>query len=188
MYSPAPFLISSAALTSIFSFFFGGYFREREWAYKLWIRFQAYESTPDTEQDCLEICADLEAKERIYRQAKGLLWILLLTIVVEFIVFQFYSRPYIDPASPLFENDASHAYFWFNIIIGIIVLINCSELIYILVSWEIGSSFPFFMIRKRVTGQERLAILWKQFNCAEKKKRTVSKNRIPPYFYKKLDE
>jgi len=27
MYKPAAFLISSAALTSIFSFFFGGYFR-----------------------------------------------------------------------------------------------------------------------------------------------------------------
>ena len=188
MYSPAPFLISSAALTSIFSFFFGGYFREREWAYKLWIRFQAYESVLDSEQDCMEICAELEAKERIYRQAKGLLWILLLTIIVEFIVFQFYSHPYITPESPVFEADAPHAYFCFNIIIGIIVLINCFELIYIQLAWEVSPGFPFFVLRKRVTGQERLALLWKQFNCAEKKKAETRANRIPPYFYRKLDE
>lgn len=42
MYKPGAFLISSAALTSIFSFFFGGYYRERERAYRLWLMFVAY--------------------------------------------------------------------------------------------------------------------------------------------------
>jgi hypothetical protein len=36
MYRPGAFLISTAALTSIFSFFFGGYYRERERAYRFY--------------------------------------------------------------------------------------------------------------------------------------------------------
>ncbi|MBW1753023.1 MAG: hypothetical protein JRJ46_07940 [Deltaproteobacteria bacterium] len=42
MYKPTAFLISAAALTSIFSFFFGSYYKEREQAYWFWLTIVAY--------------------------------------------------------------------------------------------------------------------------------------------------
>ena len=95
MYHPSPFLISSAALTSIFSFFFGGYFQEREKAYRLWIRFIGYDTVIDEEEEAKRICAELESKNRVLQQAKGLLKILLLTIVADFLAFQVYSQKYL---------------------------------------------------------------------------------------------
>ncbi len=90
MYNPSPFLISSAALTSIFSFFFGGYFREREKACRYLIGYLAYDVEPGCETETRSLCAELESKDRVFRQAKDLLLILLLTLFVEFVVFQFY--------------------------------------------------------------------------------------------------
>jgi hypothetical protein len=42
MYKPTAFLISAAALTSIFSFSFGGYYKARERAYWFWLTIVAY--------------------------------------------------------------------------------------------------------------------------------------------------
>lgn len=187
MYTPGPFLISSAALTSIFSFFFGGYFREREWAYRLWIRIVAYDTDLGSEDEQKAICSELESKERVYRQAKGLLRLLLTTLVVEFIVFQFYSLQYITRSSPYYEPDACHTYFYYTIIIGFIVLINCIELIYIQVAVDRTSRFPYFEFRKRITGQDRLSMLWRAINCHDKKKDDVKDNRIPKKFYDSLE-
>ena len=73
MYNPGPFLISSAALTSIFSFFFGGYFRERERAYRLWLMVVAYGKEIPSEKERIDICSELESRDRMFYQAKGLL-------------------------------------------------------------------------------------------------------------------
>jgi hypothetical protein len=89
MYNPSPFLISTAALTSIFSFFFGGYFREREKAYRYWIRYNAYKPCESTDVEKRDLCAEFESKERVFRQAKGILKVLLLTLIAEFVIFQF---------------------------------------------------------------------------------------------------
>ena len=107
MYEPGAFLISSAALTSIFSFFFGGYFRERERAYRL----------------------------------------------------------------------------WFNTIIGFIVMINCLELLYVRVAVDRTEKFPFFRIRNRVTGQERLSKIWMILGCSKLKTPEYAQNKIPRKFY-----
>ena len=69
MYKPAAFLISSAALTSIFSFFFGGYFRERERAYRLWLMIVAYGKEIPTEREKINICSELESRDRMFYQA-----------------------------------------------------------------------------------------------------------------------
>ena len=73
MYNPSPFLISTAALTSIFSFFFGGYYRERERAYRYWLRFIAYNRDAGHKDDRIDICSELESMNRMLFQAKGLL-------------------------------------------------------------------------------------------------------------------
>ncbi|MFC1524135.1 hypothetical protein ACFL6N_05020 [Thermodesulfobacteriota bacterium] len=188
MYTPSPFLISSAALTSIFSFFFGGYFQEREKAYRLWIRFMAYNSEVDCEKQTHNLCAELESKDRVFRQAKGLLKILLLTLVIEYVVFHFYSLKYILETSPYFEPDALHTYICFSILIGIIVLINGFEMFYIVVAISISSRFPFFNFRRRVTGQDRLSMLWRKFNCHALKSPQYSSVKIPVKFYHDLEE
>lgn len=184
MYSPAPFLISTAALTSIFSFFFGGYFREREWAYRFWIRYLAYDGNIVCKEEQKAICAELESKERVYRQAKGILCLLLFTLVLDFVVFQYYSLPYVFSHSPYFTQDAMHTYLCFSLLIGTIVLINCFQLIYIQAAIERIETFPFFKIRKRVTGQDRLSMLWRSMECHQMKNDNSRDNKIPKRFYR----
>lgn len=84
--------------------------------------------------------------------------------------FQFYSLKYIRSGAPFFEADAMYTYPWYSTIIGLIVLINCIEMIYIRVAVEKISTFPFFKFRPRVTGQDRLVALWKKIGCAGLKK------------------
>jgi len=187
MYSPEPFLISSAALTSIFSFFFGGYFKEREKAYQLWIRFIGYEAVMDDEVEAKQLCAELESKERVFRQAKGLLKILFLTILADCLVFHWYSYGYLQPHSPYFEADAFHSYIGFSTIIGIIVLINCIELFYIEVAWARKSRFPYVGFRHRVTGQDRVSELWQLIDCPALKEESFNNHRIPKRFYADLE-
>ncbi|MDH3359288.1 MAG: hypothetical protein OEL55_00310 [Desulfobulbaceae bacterium] len=188
MYSPEPFLISSAALTSIFSFFFGGYFKEREKAYQLWIRFIGYEAVMDDESEAKQLCAELESKERVFRQAKGLLKILFLTVLADCLVFHWYSYKYIHPGSLFFEPDAFHSYIGFSSIIGIIVLINCIELLYIEVAFGRKKRFPFWRFRHRVTGQDRVSELWQLINCPALKEESFNKHRIPERFYDDLEQ
>ena len=138
MYNPSPFLIPSATLTSIFSFFFGGYFRESEKAYRYWIRYLAYDVEHDCEDEVKTLCAELESKDRVFRQTKGLLLILLLTLFIEFVVFQFYSLQFVLESSSLYEPGAMHTYTWFCTMIGVIVLINFLEMLYI---WQARQHF-----------------------------------------------
>jgi hypothetical protein len=183
MYRPAAFLISSAALTSIFSFFFGGYFRERERAYRLWLMIVAYGKELPSEKERIDICSELESRDRMFYQAKGLLGILLLTIGLAYLVFQIYSFRYIFPSSPLYQPGAFTDYLWFNTIIGFIVMINCLELLYIRVAVDRIKKFPFFKIRQRVTGQDRLSKIWMILGCSKLKTPEYSQNKIPRSFY-----
>ncbi|MCK4840231.1 MAG: hypothetical protein KAS94_15600 [Desulfobulbaceae bacterium] len=185
MYNPSPFLISSAALTSIFSFFFGGYFREREKAYRYWIRYLAYDVDLGREDEVKSLCAELESKDRVFRQAKGLLLILLLTLFIEFVVFQFYSLQFVMESSPLYEPGALHTYIWFCTMIGVIVFINFLEMLYIWVAISPRKGFPFFRLRHRVSGQDRLAMLWQKLDCPCHKSEALNRNRIPESFYRK---
>jgi hypothetical protein len=184
MYNPSPFLITTAALTSVFSFFFGGYFVEREMAYRLWIKLIAYDGRISSDEEMKATCAEMESKERMFRQSKALLWLILLTLIGEFVVFQFYSRPYCHPASPAYQPDAYHSYFWFSVIIGVIVLINCLEMLYIRVGCERRRGFPFFRFRWRVTGQQRLYMIWELLECHRLKKPEYGEDRIPRKFYR----
>ncbi|MGB2928305.1 MAG: hypothetical protein WBB70_05260 [Desulfobacterales bacterium] len=183
MYKPAAFLISSAALTSIFSFFFGGYFRERERAYRLWLMIVAYGKEIPSEKERIDICSELESRDRMFYQAKGLLGILLLTIGLAYLVFQIYSFCYIFQSSPLYHPGAFTDYLWFNTIIGFIVMINCLELLYIRVAVDRTEKFPFFRIRQRVTGQDRLSKIWMILGCSKLKTPEYSQNKIPRTFY-----
>ena len=183
MYKPAAFLISSAALTSIFSFFFGGYFRERERAYRLWLMIVAYGKEIPSEKERIDICSELESRDRMFYQAKGLLGILLLTIGLAYLVFQIYSFCYIFPSSSLYQPGAFTDYLWFNTIIGFIVMINCLELLYIRVAVDRTEKFPFFKIRQRVTGQDRLSKIWMILGCSKLKTPEYSQNKIPRTFY-----
>jgi hypothetical protein len=183
MYKPAAFLISSAALTSIFSFFFGGYFRERERAYRLWLMIVAYGKKPASEKQRIDICSELESRDRMFYQAKGLLGILLLTIGLAYLVFQIYSFCYIFQSSPLYQPGAFTEYIWFNTIIGFIVMINCLELLYIRVAVDRTEKFPFFKVRQRVTGQDRLSKIWMILGCSKLKTPEYSQNKIPRSFY-----
>jgi uncharacterized membrane protein len=184
MYNPSPFLITTAALTSVFSFFFGGYFVEREITYRLWIKLIAYDGRTTSDEDMKGICAELESKERMFRQSKALLWLILLTLICEFVVFQFYSWKYYEPGSPFYHPDAYHSYFWFSVIIGIIVMINCLEMLYIRVGLERSRNFPYFRFRKRVTGQERLYMIWELLECHRLKGPEYGQDRIPKKFYR----
>ena len=183
MYNPGAFLISSAALTSIFSFFFGGYFRERERAYRLWLMFVAYGKEIPSENEKIDICSELESRDRMFYQAKGLLGILLLTIALAYLVFQIYSFYYIFKSSSLYQPGAFTEYVWFNTIIGFIVMINCLELLYIRVAVDRTDKFPFFRIRHRVTGQERLSKVWMILGCSKLKTSEYAQNKIPRKFY-----
>ena len=183
MYNPGPFLISSAALTSIFSFFFGGYFRERERAYRLWLMIVAYGKEIPSEKERIDICSELESRDRMFYQAKGLLGILLLTIGLAYLVFQIYSFCYIFPSFFLYQPGALTDYLWFNTIIGFIVMINCLELLYIRVAVDRTEKFPFIRIRHRVTGQERLSKIWMILGCSKLKTPEYSQNKIPRKFY-----
>lgn len=190
MYNPSPFLICAAALTSIFSFFFGGYFLERESVYRLWIKLVAYDVEMGSEEERKSICAEMESKERTFRQTKGLLWMILLTLICEFLVFQFYSLKYIDAASHLYRPDSFHTYFWFTVIIGILTFINCLEMLYINVSMELVDKFPYIRFRKRVTGQARLFMVWQLLDCHNLKITEHDAAKIPKNFYlarKKLE-
>ena len=188
MYNPSPFLITTAALTSVFSFFFGGYFVEREITYRLWIKLIAYDGRIVSDEDRKSICAELESKERMFRQSKALLWLILLTLICEFVVFQFYSSQYYDPGSPFYHPDAYHSYFWFSVIIGIIIMINCLEMLYIRVGAERRRNFPYFRFRKRVTGQERLYMIWELLECHRLKRPEYGHDRIPKKFYRALEK
>lgn len=187
MYNPSPFLISSAALTSIFSFFFGGYFHERQKVYRLWIQHRAFGVESKTDEEKRLLCGEFEAKDRVFRQAKGLLKILLLTLCIEFVVFHCYSFKYIMGNSPFYEVDAQHTYIWYSIIIGVIVLINIFEMAYIKVSIDRKKNFPYFTFRERVTGQDRLSMLWRMCDCHNLKVDEFSGNRIPEKFYRDLN-
>jgi hypothetical protein len=183
MYKPAAFLISSAALTSIFSFFFGGYFRERERAYRLWLMIVAYGKEIPPEEERIDICSELESRDRMFYQAKGLLGILLLTIGLAYLVFQIYSFCYIFRSSSLYQPGAFTEYIWFNTIIGFIVMINCLELLYIRVAVDRTEKFPFFRLRHRVTGQDRLSKIWMILECSKLKTPEYGQNKIPRTFY-----
>ena len=135
----------------------------------------------------MNLCAEFESKERVFRQAKGILKILLLTLVIEFIVFQFYSWQYVFQAAPFYEPDAMHSYKMFNAIIGVILLINCFEMVYIRVAVDRRKRFPFFTMRKRVTGQDRLSMLWRKFKCSELKNEKYDDFKIPEKFYQDKD-
>jgi hypothetical protein len=184
LYSPSPFLITTGALTSIFSFFFGEYFKIREEIYRLWIRVIAYDFKDFSEDELKVICSELESKERMFRQAKGFFWIILISLLSGFIVFQFYSFKYFDSSSPFYQEDAFHIYIWFTIIIGILILINIIEILYIWFAIEKTMTFPYFKFRLRVTGQERLSMIWRVLDCSCKKRPEFDGHRIPKIFYR----
>lgn len=187
MYKPAAFLISITALTSIFSFFFGGYYRERERAYRLWLKFVAYGGKRTNDEEKLCLCSELESRNRMFFQAKGLLIILQLTIFIDFVVFQYYSLPYIAQDSVLYQVGNFREYLCFSIIMGCIVLINFLELLYIQVAVNKTKKFPFFKLRRRVTGQDRLSKVWMIMGCSGLKTEEYNKNRIPKKFYDNQD-
>jgi hypothetical protein len=183
MYEPGAFLISSAALTSIFSFLFGGYFHERERAYRLWLKFVAYGKEIPSKKERIDICSELESRDRMFYQAKGLLGILLLTIGLAHLVFQIYSFCYIFKSTPFYQPGAFTDYLCFNTIIGFIVMVNCLELLYIRVAMDRTEKFPFIRIRQRVTGQDRLSKVWMILGCSKLKTPEYAQNEIPRKFY-----
>jgi hypothetical protein len=184
VYSPAAYLIAAAALTSIFCFFFGAFFQEREITYRMWIKYIAYGAEPLTGDEKKGFCAELESRRRTYYYFKGITAILLLTLIIEFVVFQFYSYRFIDPGSPLYHPGAFHSYRWYNTAIGVIVIINCVEIIYMRVKAEYLGQFPYIKLRPRVESRQRLAELWRLHQCPKAKRPEFHKERIPRYFYK----
>lgn len=187
MYNPSAFLISAAALTSIFSFFFGGYYQERDKTYALWLKVVAYGQDSSTEDEISTICSKVESRERLLRQAKGLLAIILITLIAQYVVFQYYSYPYVSPYSEAFTPEAYHTYRWYNTIIGIIILINCLEMLYIRIAVDRDKKFPYLKLRKRVSGQERLSEIWRALGCRELKLPEHERQRIPEKFYQDLE-
>ncbi len=187
MYNPAAFLISLTALTSIFSFFFGGYFRERERAYQLWLKYVAYGHEKPKGCDNIEICAELESKNRMFFHAKGLLLILIIPIILDFVVFQFYSYQFLCSESSYYDPLVFKEYICFTIIMGIIVIINGLELVYIQVAFTKISHFPFLKLRRRVTGQDRLSKVWMLLECSKAKEPEYNRHRIPKSFYDNQD-
>jgi len=183
MYKPSAFLISAAALTSIFSFFFGGYYKERARAYWFWLKIVAYGKEIASIDEKIDLCAELESRNRMFYQLKGLLGILLLTIAIAYLVFQLYSFNYIFKSSSHYASGAFIEYVWYNTIIGFIVMINCLELLYIRVTVEKIKRFPYFLIRPRVTGMDRLSKVWMIVGCSDLKTPEYSKNRVPREFY-----
>ncbi len=187
MYKPAAFLISSAALTSIFSFFFGSYYIERKRAYHLWLKYVAYGKEITCPDENIDVCAELESRDRMFNHARGLLGILLITIGLDYLIFQIYSMHYIFPASSNFTPTAFTDYIWFNTIIGCIVMINCLELLYIRIAFHRIKRFPYFKIRPRVSGRDRLSKVWMVIGCSELKAPEYNQQRIPRHFYDNRD-
>ena len=183
MYKPSAFLISAAALTSIFSFFFGSYYKERARAYWFWLTIVAYGKEIVSKDEKIDLCAELESRNRMFYQLKGILGILLLTIAIAYLVFQLYSFNYIFKSSSHYIPGAFIEYVWYNTIIGIIVMINCLELLYIRVAVERTEIFPYFLIRPRVTGMDRLSKVWMVVGCSKLKISEYAVNRIPREFY-----
>jgi len=183
MYKPSAFLISAAALTSIFSFFFGGYYKEREKAYWFWLTIVAYGKEIVSKDEKIDLCAELESRNRTFYHFRGLLGILLCTIAMAYLVFQFYSFHYIFISSSLYEPGAFTDYVWYNTIIGFIVMINCLELLYIRVAVDKTEGFPFFKIRPRVTGRDRLSKVWMILGCSKLKAPEYAISRTPREFY-----
>ena len=145
--------------------------------------FVAYGKEIASENEKIDICSELESRERMFYQAKGLLGILLLTIALSCLIFEIYSFYYIFKSSRLYEPGAFTDYVWFNTIIGFIVMINCLELMYIRVAVDRTDRFPFFRIRKRVTDQDRLSKVWMVLGCSKLKTPEYTENRIPRKFY-----
>jgi hypothetical protein len=183
LYSPAAYLIAAAALTSIFCFFFGAFFQEREITYRMWIKYVAYGAAMLSGDERKDFCAELESRRRTYSYFKGITAILLLTLIIEFVVFQFYSYRFIDPRSAFYHPGAFHSYRWYNTAIGIIVIINCVEILYMRVTAQLSKRFPYIKLRPRVEGRQRLAELWRLHECPKAKKPEFNKERIPRYFY-----
>ena len=119
----------------------------------------------------------------MFSQAKGLLGILLLTIGLSYLIFQIYSMCFIFKSSPYYEPSAFTEYRWFNTLIGFIVMINCLELLYIRIAVDRIQKFPFFKIRPRVTGQQRLSKVWMVLGCSKHKTPEYAQNKIPKKFY-----
>jgi len=188
IYSPAAYLIAAAALTSIFCFFFGAFFQEREITYRMWIKYIAYGATVLSGDERKDFCAELESRRRTYYYFKGITAILLLTLIIEFVVFQFYSYRFIDPRSPFYHPGAFHSYRWYNTAIGAIVLINCIEILYMRVKAEYIDKFPYIKLRPRVESRQRLAELWRLHECPKAKKPAFNEQRIPRYFYESWEE
>jgi hypothetical protein len=149
--------------------------------------FVAYGREVASQNEKIDICAELESRDRMFSQARGLLGILLLTIGLAYIVFQLYSLHYLFKSSPLYEPGAFTKYVWFNAIIGFIVMINCLELMYIRIAFDRTEIFPFFRIRKRVTGRDRLSKVWMILGCSKLKIPEYAQNRIPRDFYDNQD-
>ncbi|MEN8141335.1 MAG: hypothetical protein ABFR97_08955 [Thermodesulfobacteriota bacterium] len=187
MYEPAAFLISITALTSIFSFFFGGYFRERERAYRLWLKYVAYDHARPSGSEAVELCAELESKNRMFFHAKGLLTILIITIILDFMAFQLYSHQFACPAGGSYDPRAVRPYYLYSLIMGIIVFINVLELAYIQIAVVPSHKFPFFTLRRRITGQVRLSKVWMLVGCCNLKDEEYNKQRIPKSFYDNQD-
>lgn len=183
MYKPSAFLISAAALTSIFSFFFGGYYKERQKAYQFWLSIVAYGKEIKSKDEKIDLCAELESRNRMFYQLKGILGILLVTIAVAYLIFQIYSFHFIFTTSSHYDPGAFTDYVWYNTIIGFIVMMNCLELLYIRVAIEKTERFPYFLVRPRVTGMDRLSKVWMILGCSELKTPEYAHNRIPREFY-----
>jgi hypothetical protein len=75
----------------------------------------------------------------------------------------------------LYQEDAFHIYIWFTIIIGIL---------YIWFAIEKTSKFPYFKFRLRVTGQERLSMIWRVLDCSCAKRPEFDGHKIPKVFYR----
>ncbi|NQT69435.1 MAG: hypothetical protein HQ552_07615 [Desulfobacteraceae bacterium] len=152
-------------------------------AYWFWLTIVAYGKEIVSKDEKIDLCAELESKDRTFHHFRGLLGILLFTIAISYLVFQFYSFHYIFISAPLYELGAFTDYVWYNTIIGFIVMINCLELLYIRVAVEKTEGFPFFKIRPRVTGRDRLSKVWMIMGCSKLKTPEYAITRTPREFY-----
>jgi hypothetical protein len=65
-------------------------------------------------------------------------------------------------------------------------MINCLEMLYIRIGVERSRNFPYFRFRKRVTGQERLYMIWELLECHRLKGPGYGQDGIPKKFYRAL--
>ena len=70
----------------------------------------------------------------------------------------------------------------------VIVLINCLEMLYIRVGLTRLSHFPYFTLRWRVTGQQRLYMIWELLDCDSFKNQEQRQDLIPRKFYRALNK